>query len=297
MRLGGHETFYPRPGWLTKGLLYLQNNDVRVFSQVEIADSLGVGINMAKSIGWWLRATGLATRPTRNSPFALTALGRIIVGNDPYMARLGTWWLVHASTMTVKVGTSLPWFFSPGRPGRCDRATLIEALHQEISRIKGKQPSLKSVQREVALVMQTYAVPVPRPKVDPEDNLGSTFHRLGLWQHLRGSDRFERSKPTPAPPEALGLVISALVEGHFGGDDKEGIQQDISMNDDVIIRTAMILGCSREELFNLTVKGSQTLGNAVMSSKSLVGEKRIMVSTASPSQWALKFYDRERINL
>ncbi len=51
MKLGGHETFYPRPGWLTKGLLHLRDGGIGVFSAPETADRLGIGRNMAKSIG------------------------------------------------------------------------------------------------------------------------------------------------------------------------------------------------------------------------------------------------------
>ena len=133
MKLGGHETFYPRPGWLTKGLLHLRDGGTGVFSTPETADQLGVGRNMAKSIGWWLDATGLATRSSRNSPLELSLFGTVLAEHDPYMVRLGTWWLVHASAMTCGAETSLRWFFSPRRPERCDRTVLAETLTRDLS--------------------------------------------------------------------------------------------------------------------------------------------------------------------
>lgn len=292
MKLGGHETFYPRPGWLTKGLLHLHDGGAGVFSAPETADRLGVGRNMAKSIGWWLDATGLATRASRNGPLELTPLGTAVVEHDPYMVRLGTWWLVHASAMTCGMETSLPWFFAPRRPERSDRTVLTEMLLRELSPARGKAPAIKTIQREVAAVMQTWAVPVPRPRIDPEDNLGSPFHRLDLWRHLRGADRFERSEPTPTPPEALGLVLSALHMSHSCNDLREGVLQDISIGSASVTRAAAMLGRSREALLDLAVSGERDLGAPVLSVRTLAGERSIFLPSATAATWARRFYDR-----
>jgi hypothetical protein len=292
MKLGGHETFYPRPGWLTKGLLHLQDGSSGVFSTPETADRLGVGRNMAKSIGWWLDATGLAARATRTGPLELTAFGTVVAAYDPYMVRLGTWWLVHASAMTSGAETSLPWFFSQRRPERCDRTVLIEALLRDLSPARGRAPAVKTVQREVAAVMQTYAVPVPRPRSDPEDNLGSPFHRLDMWRHLRGADRFERSEPTPTPPEALGLVLSALGMSRSCADLREGVLQDIAIGSAAMTRAGAMLGRSREALLDLAAEGERALGAEVLRVRTLAGERYVSVPSATAASWARRFYDR-----
>lgn len=292
MKLGGHETFYPRPGWLTKGLVHLRDGGMGVFSAPETADQLGVGRNMAKSIGWWLDATGLASRLSRNGPLELTTFGNVLAKHDPYMVRLGTWWLVHASAMTCGVETSLPWFFSPRRPERCDRTGLAETLTRDLSPGRGKAPAVKTVQREVAAVMQTYSVPVPRPRSDPEDNLGSPFHRLDLWRHLRGSDRFERSEPTPTPPEALGLILSALGMSRGCIDLQEGVLQDIGIGSPSMTRAGAMLGRSREALLDLALIGEQELGADVMRLRTLAGERYVSLPSASAATWARRFYDR-----
>lgn len=298
MKLGGHETFYPRPGWLTKGLLHLQGEGAGVFSAPETADMLGVGRNMAKSIGWWLDATGLATRATRTGPLELTTFGAEVTARDPYMVRLGTWWLVHASMMTCGVETSLPWFFSPWRPERSDRTVLVETLLRDLSRARGRAPAVKTVQREVAAVMQTYAVPVPRPRNDPEDNLGSPFHRLDLWRHLRSADRFERSEPTPTPPEVLGLVLSALgmlcmqSMSRSCADMREGVLQDIAIGSVAMTLAGAILGRPRETLLDLAVEGERALGSEVLRVRTLAGERYVSVPSATAVTWARRFYDR-----
>lgn len=292
MKLGGHETFYPRPGWLTKGLLHLRAGGIGVFSAPETADQLGVGRNMAKSIGWWLHATGLATRSSRNSPLEPTPLGAILAEYDPYMVRLGTWWLVHASAMTCGAETSLPWFFSPRRPERCNRTVLAEALMRDLSPKRGKAPAVKTVQREVAAVMQAYAVPVPRSRSDPEDNLGSPFHRLDLWRHLYGTDRFERSETTPIPPEALGLVLSALGMSQPSATLREGILQDIAIGSAPMTRAGAMLGRSREALLDLAAASEREVGPEVLRVRTLAGERYVSLPSAAAATWARRFYDR-----
>lgn len=291
MKLGGHETFYPRPGWLTKGVLLLLDQREGVFSAPETADRLGVGRNMSKAIGWWLLATGLAKRTSRNAPFSLTPLGVVIAERDPHMVRLGTWWLVHAAALSCNAGTSLPWFFSQRRPDRCDRTTLIEALSEDLASARRRVPATKTIQREVAVVMQTWAVPVPRPQTDPEDNLGSPFHRLAMIRHLRATDRFERSEPTPAPPEALGLILSALGMNQSCTDLTEHVLQNFSVNSSLLSRAGGMLSRSREGLLDLAALGERDMGGSVMAVQTQAGERFISLRSATSATWARRFYD------
>ncbi len=295
MKLGGHETFYLRPGWLTKGLLHLRQDPNIVFSAAETADRLGVGRNMAKAIGWWLSATGLAVRATRNAPLQITPFGAVIAAHDPYLMQLGTWWLLHASAMTSSADTSLPWFFSPKRPDNCDRVLLAETLLSDLLISKRRAPTAKTVQREVAAVMQTYAVPVPHARSDPEDNLGSPFHRLDLWRHLRATDRFSRSEATLIPPEALGLIVSALGMSGSSYDLREGVLQDFYVSSANVTRAGAMLGLSREAFLDLAAKGQHELGSQTLSIRTLAGERCVSLPSATAATWARYFYDRNKI--
>ena len=96
MRFGGHQTFYVREGWLAKGLALLLE-DASAFDDPFVADQLGVGRNMAKSIEHWLLATGLATKAERQRRpdrprLKATELGKIIAKHDPWFLDPGTWW-------------------------------------------------------------------------------------------------------------------------------------------------------------------------------------------------------------
>ena len=51
MKFGGHETFFLRPGWLTKGLYLVRDAENVVWNSDEASDAMGVGRNMSKSNG------------------------------------------------------------------------------------------------------------------------------------------------------------------------------------------------------------------------------------------------------
>lgn len=292
MKLGGHETFYPRPGWLTKGLLHLDRVGPGSFSSPEVADELGVGRNMAKSLGWWLTATGLAERPKPGAALELSDFGRVIISRDPFMVHLGTWWLVHAASQTAGVGTTLPWFFNPKREKHFERAGLIRDLTDEMTRQKGKPPSTRSVQREVAVVLQAYAVPIPKPQGDPEDNIGSPFHRLALLHHIRSTDRFEPGDPTPVPVEALGLILSALGLGKPSQSLPSGESLTFSPSDPSISRAASMLRCRRETILELAATGARELSPDQINLIFHASERKVTVKSAQAAAWASWHFDR-----
>ena len=95
-RIKGHESFILRDGWLTKGLRAVESDNL-VFSKNAGADVLGVGTNMAKSIRYWLRASRLTDEQGGKTGVALSALGKIILDNDPYFEDPFSLWIVHVN--------------------------------------------------------------------------------------------------------------------------------------------------------------------------------------------------------
>lgn len=96
MKFGGHETFAIREGWLHKGLHLLQKDPALILNEYA-SDELGVGKNMAKSIRYWLRVTGLSEEkgPSKQKTPVLTDFGRLVLEKDPYFNLPGTWWALH----------------------------------------------------------------------------------------------------------------------------------------------------------------------------------------------------------
>lgn len=295
LKLGGHQTFPPRPGWLTKGMQHLQSRNPGSFSDPATADGMGVGSNMSKSIGWWLGAMGLAGRESRGAALELSSFGEAVARHDPFMTHLETLWLVHASAMACDEGTTLPWFLSPERPERFARQEIADALSRAIAANRDRVPSQKRVQSEVSVVMRTYAAPVPAPGGDPEDNLVSPFHRLGLFSHVIATDRFERTgNPTPAPPEALGLLLSAGYLNASSNEVTEGRLLTIAAADEAALKAGAFLGLSRERILGLAASGAALLGKSKMNVESQAGERIVTLRSASAASWAERLYERLR---
>ena len=60
MKFRGHETFFIRKGWLSKGMRYVSRKpNVFTDKNDNPIDVLGIGSNMVKSLRYWLQAVGL----------------------------------------------------------------------------------------------------------------------------------------------------------------------------------------------------------------------------------------------
>lgn len=101
MKLRGHETFFIRKGWLTKGMKYVSRYP-DVFTAKESdrkpMDVLGIGSNMVLSLRYWLQAVGL-TEETKGEKGRriqkLTPFGELVFKNDKYIEEIGTLYLLH----------------------------------------------------------------------------------------------------------------------------------------------------------------------------------------------------------
>ena len=90
MKFGGHETFPVREGWLHKGLKLVVEDPEKLIDE-HVADWLGVGRNMAKSIRYWLQATGLCEQAIGKE----ASQGRPAATHPPGQSRLETRSLLH----------------------------------------------------------------------------------------------------------------------------------------------------------------------------------------------------------
>ena len=137
MRFGGHQTFFVREGWLAKGLALLRE-DASAFDDPYVADRLGVGRNMAKSIEHWLLATGLAEKTERRGRgrtgqprLRVAELGEVVAQHDPWFLDPGTWWFLHINLVrTPAHAATWHWFFNHYASSRFERATVVAQLEQ-----------------------------------------------------------------------------------------------------------------------------------------------------------------------
>jgi hypothetical protein len=169
------------------------------------SDAMGVGRNMSKSIGWWLSRTGIAMRAERSEPITLTPFGQAVLELDPHVVSMTTWWLLHFQLTLNGRDDVFSWFFGRRGEPRFTRAALEGALHAEIERSGDKLPAAKTLNRDVAVLLQSYSRPLPAlVKVDPEDNLDCPLRRLDLIVHRSNLGVFERrSALSVISPEAI----------------------------------------------------------------------------------------------
>jgi len=188
MRFSGHETFSIREGWLYKGLNLLVNEPDKLHHRF-VADYLGVGSNMAKSIRYWLQATKLAIQdPKKRGRLKQTNFGAVIFENDPYFIETDTWWLLHINLVSsVPFANTWYWFFNYFNLERFERTVVVENLRQYIQLHNRKIPSFKTLDRDVSCLLSSYSHHIPLEYVDPEEARDCPFRELGLMNFMRSS--------------------------------------------------------------------------------------------------------------
>jgi hypothetical protein len=297
MRFGGHETFAVREGWLHKGLMLLSEHPERM-DEVYVADWLGVGRNMAKSIKHWLLATNLAERPLlpnsrKRGPMELTHLGRLVLDRDPYFLERGTWLAIHVNLVNnTEHAATWNWFFNHFLHSRFERSTCNEALRRYIAARESRQPSPKTLQRDLACLLASYAKDVPPTVTDPEDATESPFRDLGLLVHFKDSGSFGRValSPLDVPPE---LLPYALVKAHDGLEDSDSTVE-------ISVRDASLLPSGPGRCFNLDLEAfhelcsiaQNELGGSQLEVYSLAGERFVRIKKGKAEHWLSTYFDR-----
>ncbi|WP_027663989.1 DUF4007 family protein [Rhizobium leguminosarum] len=211
---GRHETFALREGWLDKGLS-------RIISaggfkgDLETADALGLGKNMAKSLQFWVEATGLASRggasEGRFSPLTATSFGRLVSDLDVHFEYSVSTWFIHM-ILARRPGTAWNWFFNDFRSGVFDRETCVEGLLRHVRDHAVNQTTITVLQREVACMLGTYASLPASEAQDPEDFTISPLRTLGLLVKHTDTGRFEKTAPLDSVPvEAFLACVQWIV--------------------------------------------------------------------------------------
>lgn len=289
MKFGGHETFFLRPGWLTKGLHLVRATDDTNWASDAASDAMGVGRNMSKSIGWWLSRTGIVMRAERSGPITLTPFGEALLKHDPHLVQMTTWWVLHFKMCLNGRGDVFSWFFTRRGEPRFTRAALEGALHAEIERSGEKMPAAKTLNRDIAVLLQSYSRPLPiSAKVDPEDNLDCPLRRLDLIVHRTDLDVYERrSALSVISPEAIcfGLLSTQ--------DDLHSEFAEVSFDNMGALRTLSVAtGRSIDAVADIVSKAAETLDDDLLTIRQLGGQRVARVRNHPAENWLRLHYER-----
>lgn len=292
MRFGGHETFPVREGWLHRGLTLI-NRDASAFNDPYVADTLGVGRNMAKSVRHWLIAARLvlvAPGPKGSNSKSLepSDLGRLVLRHDPYMLQVGTWIAFHVNLVNNPMeAQSWQWFFSRYSLQRFDRIACSEALKRNLDSSGQRPPVQRTLQRDVACLLASYATPVPSEHTDPEDASDSPFRRLGLLTYFRDSHLYQRNEMevSSIPHELLGYAAS------ISGATRNG---DLPLREacfaDGALGRCLQLGL---DAFIALVEKAEEVDDRAVRIVGSAGERRLHIAHCSrPEQWLEAYYSR-----
>jgi hypothetical protein len=292
MRFGGHETFVVREGWLHKGLRLLMQEPQRLHDD-NVADWLGVGRNMGKSIKHWLVATGLATASGvgREPQLRSTDLGHLVWERDPYLLQIGTWWALHVELVNCEAhAATWWWFFNRFSLTRFDRSVCLSSLRAYLEQ-GTRVPAQKTLQRDISCLIACYATILPAESGDPEDADDCPFRELALMTYSRSTGFCALNTGMKPVPEEL--LAYAIAKSMFMGTSTIGHQ-------DVTLREAAsrdggpgkAFALSADALFELALKGEQILGRRSMEVTGLGAERTIRTPQRPPREWLAAYYDR-----
>jgi len=280
MKFGGHETFYVRPGWLTKGLYRLNETETPGWSGIEAADTMGVGRNMSRSIGWWLKAAGMAEKRGRQE--IITRFGRMILDHDPFLETIASWWFIHAQLAFTSPERVFNWFFGLHHATRFNREALEGALKNYLKGTLKRMPRENSVKRDINLLLGCYATELPEPIVDPEDNLDCPLRRLHLLVHRAEVGVFERRAPVSLPPSAAVAAILDQCSAPWGC----GPMTDASLGYlGIGHRVGLVLGLANEPLMDSLEIACADLGEEYLSMRTQAGKRIASVRRLSLVDW------------
>lgn len=185
MKFRGHESFFIRKGWLNKGIRKTQQDPYAFMGKNgNPMDIFGMGLNMTKSLRYWMQVTGINYEPKeRQKRQKLTKLGEFIYKYDPYIEEIGTLLLIHYNLASnFEEATSWYYFFNEFNMIRFDESDFISAIERFID-IKGEKiVSRNSLKDDYDCIIKTYIpLRIRDPKrVHPENNIDSPLGDLNL---------------------------------------------------------------------------------------------------------------------
>lgn len=233
MKFRGHETFFIRKGWLSKGLRGVKRDaDLFLSKEVNPMDALGIGSNMVKSLRYWLQAVGLTSEPPRGRrKQTLTEFGQLVYEHDRYIEEIGTLQLLHHHLISnVEMATAWYFFFNIFNMAEFSREDFVEAIQKWIAmQAKGETVAARSLEDDFQCIINTY---LPRNRLDPtrsspENNIDCPLGELGLID-ISGRDKRYYRKAMPPAADLHPCVLLAILSEQAGDREEIGLNELLS---------------------------------------------------------------------
>ena len=146
-------------------------------------------------------------------------LGELVFTHDPYLAEIGTLWLLqYRLASNIDEATAWYFFFNEFSMREFTHDNFVTALQNFIKMTDDGDVARRSLDDDFQCIVNTY---LPRRKTDgknfsPENNIVCPFAELGLIDVLNGREKIFRKKCPPI--DALNpLVALAVIVDNAGG--------------------------------------------------------------------------------
>ncbi len=291
MKFGGHETFALRTNWLPNGVRLLHRN-AAAFTGAELADALGVGSNMAKSINHWLTQADLAERPERGQPPRLTPFGKLVQKHDPYFLKRGTWWAIHINLATRPNGPAAwRFFFGHHATENFDREACLGEFMRWTQERLGKQASSDTKARDLSCLLSSYATAAAAEHIDPEDGSECPLRQLGLLEHSSTSGHYRRSRGQRELPAAiLAYACARMQQANNAASGKHSSSIDLEQAMADPCGPYRVLGLSLEAYADAMQAAAGQLRQQDFKLEQLAGSRSLTLRNLPPHQWLEQYY-------
>ena len=214
-----HETFHPRYGWFRKAYSVVEA-DSEVFTREDAPVVIGVGKNMVRSIRFWGLAAKLIEEDPepsnpRSSGLVQTSVGRALFGEsgwDRYMEDPGTLWLLHWLLLAAPSRLPVWWLaFNEFNAVEFSEDDLGAAIATQIDAVaEWTGPSSSSLQKDVSVLLRTYAPADRSRRVGIDDLLDCPLRELNLIARSAATGRYRFALGPKATLPAAVVAYAAL---------------------------------------------------------------------------------------
>lgn len=171
---GKSETFYIRNNWIGKGIIAVEQDPEVLVKKKNL--ELGIGINMVKSLRYWLECLNLVC--LNETKHYITDFGLIIKENDIAISKLFSKLLLHEKLVKNKSGSTVfHWYFNYGKRTYATKEEMVADLQYWLISNDQKPYSESTLKKDIDCLLNTYTA---KSKDDPEDNLFSILSTLNL---------------------------------------------------------------------------------------------------------------------
>ncbi len=293
---GRHETFPVRHGWLTKGLRRM-SEDGFYRGDLETADALGLGSNMAKSLQFWLEATGLAESAYRSNTdrhgsgrkrkeWCITEFGQTVLDRDPFLELPASWYFLHLM-LAQRERSVWGWFFNDYPERYFTRDDCIRAFQSHAEHQAANVPSLAMAQREIGVLLQAYSIQQRVASEDPENATVCPLRDLRLVVRHTDVDRFEKTQPIDAVPVEAFLACAGRLAKRTGSD---------STSFTALVRSRFgprrILGLGVDQVESAVEQAVELYGGGGARVTILGSERHLELPDTPPNEWLKAHYRR-----